>query len=66
MTYRRNKVAYAVHMVLAGTGLVSLLPGVAMAEDAVAEEIEEIIVTAQLRSQSLQRSEEHTSELQSR
>ncbi len=54
MTYRRNKVAYAVHMVLAGTGLVALLPGVAMAEDAVAEEIEEIIVTAQLRSQSLQ------------
>src|SRR6187549_1343194 len=54
MTYRRNKVAYAVHMVLAGTGLVSLLPGVAMAEDAVAEEIEEIVVTAQLRSQSLQ------------
>ena len=49
MTYRRNKVAYAVHMVLAGTGLVSLLPGVAMAEDAVAEEIEEIVVTAQLR-----------------
>ena len=54
MIYRRNKVAYAVHMVLAGTGLVSLLPGVAMAEDAVAEEIEEIVVTAQLRSQSLQ------------
>ena len=34
MTYRRNTLAYAVHAVLAGTGLVALLPGVAMAEDA--------------------------------
>ena len=54
MTYRRNTLADAVHAVLAGTGLVALLPGVAMAQDAVPEEIEEIIVTAQLRSQSLQ------------
>ena len=29
MTYRRNKLAYAVHAVLAGTGLVAVLPGVA-------------------------------------
>ena len=54
MTYRRNTLADAIHAVLAGTGLVALLPGVAMAQDAVPEEIEEIIVTAQLRSQSLQ------------
>jgi iron complex outermembrane receptor protein len=54
MTYRRNTLADAIHAVLAGTGLVALLPGVAMAQDAAPEEIEEIIVTAQLRSQSLQ------------
>jgi len=54
MTYRRNTLADAIHAVLAGTGLVALLPGVAMAQDAVPEEIEEIIVTAQLRSQSVQ------------
>ncbi len=54
MTYRRNKLAYAVHSVLAGTAFVAALPGVASAQESAPEELEEITVTAQLRSQSLQ------------
>ena len=49
MTYRRNTLAYAIHAVLAGTALAAMLPGIAAAEDAAAEEMEEITVTAQLR-----------------
>jgi len=56
MTYRRNTLAYAVHAVLAGTGLAAAVPSIAVAQEQEEEPqlIEEIIVTAQLRSQSLQ------------
>ena len=54
MTYRRNKLAYAVHMVLAGTALAAVVPGIGFAQEAAPEEMEEITVTAQLREQSLQ------------
>src|ERR1044072_7805669 len=54
MTYRRNKLAFAVHSVLAGTALAAMAPGFALAEEAAPEEMEEITVTAQLREQSLQ------------
>src|ERR1044072_2420204 len=54
MTYRRNKLAFAVHSVLAGTALAAMAPGFAFAEEAAPEEMEEITVTAQLREQSLQ------------
>jgi len=53
MTYRRSKLAYAIHTVLAGTALAAMAPGIAAAQDA-PEELEEITVTAQLREQSLQ------------
>jgi iron complex outermembrane receptor protein len=53
MTYRRSKLAYAIHTVLAGTALAAMVPGIAGAQDA-PEELEEITVTAQLREQSLQ------------
>ena len=52
--YRRNKLAYAVHMVLAGAGFAAAMPGIAMAQESCAEVIEEITVTAQLRTQSMQ------------
>ncbi len=54
MTYRRNTLAHAVQMVLTGTAFVAALPGIAVAQEAAAEVIEEIMVTAQLRTQSLQ------------
>jgi iron complex outermembrane receptor protein len=54
MIYRRNTLACAIHTVLAGTALAAMVPSIAVAQDAAPEEIEEIIVTAQLREQSLQ------------
>jgi iron complex outermembrane receptor protein len=54
MTYRRSKLAYAIHTVLAGTALAAMVPGIAAAQDAQPEEMLEITVTAQLREQSLQ------------
>jgi len=52
---RRNELAYAVAKVLAGTGIAALLPDVVVAQQADGPEvIEEITVTAQLRTQSLQ------------
>ncbi len=52
MSNRRNSLAYAVMTVLTGTGFVAT-PGVVAAQDA-STEIEEILVTAQRRTQSLQ------------
>jgi len=54
MIHRRDKLAYAVHAVLAGTGFAVAMPGVAYAQEAGAEELEEIMVTAQRRTQSQQ------------
>jgi iron complex outermembrane recepter protein len=54
MTYRRSKLAYAVHSVLAGTALAAMVPGIGFAQEAAPEELQEITVTAQLRKQSLQ------------
>ena len=52
---RRNELAYAIAKVLAGTGFAALLPDVVLAEQNDAPEaIEEITVSAQLRTQSLQ------------
>src|SRR5262245_57649845 len=52
---RRNKLAFAIAQVLAGTGLVAVSTGIAFAEDAETPEVlEEIMVSAQLRTQSLQ------------
>jgi iron complex outermembrane receptor protein len=52
---RRNQLAFAVAKVLAGTGLAALASGNALAEEAdAAEVLEEITVSAQLRTQSLQ------------
>ena len=54
MNLRRNKLAYAVHMVLAGAGLAVAMPGIATAQESEPQVIEEITVTAQLRTQSMQ------------
>ena len=55
MLNHRNKLAYAIARVLAGTGFAALAHGNSLAEAADAPEvIEEITVTAQLREQSLQ------------
>src|SRR5690349_5142550 len=54
MSIRSNKLAYAVASVLAGTGMTSVLPGSAVAQEAGIENIEEVVVTAQQRTQSLQ------------
>jgi len=51
MTYQRNKLAIAVHAVLTAAAFAALP---AAAQEAAPQEIEEIIVTAQLRSQSVQ------------
>ena len=40
MNQRRNKLAYAVHMVLAGTGLAAVVPGIALAQESAPEVIE--------------------------
>src|SRR5215510_4067758 len=53
--YRRNKLAFAVAQVLAGTGFAALAAANAFAEETdSAEVLEEITVSAQLRTQSLQ------------
>ena len=54
MSNRRNRLAYAVATVLAGTGFAAAAPGIAVAQNADAERVEEILVTAQRRTQSLQ------------
>src|SRR5687768_16770054 len=52
---RRNKLAFAVAKVLAGTGFAALATGNVLADEAEAAEVlEEITVSAQLREQSLQ------------
>jgi iron complex outermembrane receptor protein len=53
MINHNNKLAYAVAAVLAGAGFAAT-PGSAMAQDAAGDGIEEILVTAQRRTQSLQ------------
>jgi len=50
MSNRRNRLAYAVATVLAGTGFATA----AVAQEMTADGIEEIVVTAQQRTQSLQ------------
>lgn len=50
MSNRRNRLAYAVATVLAGTGFAAT----AVAQEVTADGIEEIVVTAQQRTQSLQ------------
>lgn len=54
MSNRRNGLAYAVATVLTGTGFAVAAPGVALAQEAAGDSIEEILVTAQRRTQSLQ------------
>ena len=54
MSNRRNKLAYAVAAVLTGTGFAAAVPAVAVAQEATPERIEEILVTAQRRTQSVQ------------
>ncbi|MBL8272022.1 TonB-dependent receptor [Steroidobacter sp.] len=54
MSNSKNRLAYAVATVLTGTGLVASAPGVALAQEAASDSIEEILVTAQRRTQSLQ------------
>jgi iron complex outermembrane receptor protein len=54
MSNSKNRLAYAVATVLTGTGLMVTAPGVASAQNAGGDSIEEILVTAQRRTQSLQ------------
>ena len=54
MIHRKNKLACAVHMALASAALAATLPGSAFAQENVPEVLEEVTVTAQLRSQSVQ------------
>jgi iron complex outermembrane receptor protein len=54
MNIRRNKLAFAIAQVLAGAGFAALATNNVAAQEAAAEEIDEIIVSAQLRTQSLQ------------
>ncbi|HEY6643928.1 TonB-dependent receptor [Povalibacter sp.] len=54
MSIRRNRVAYAVVTALTGAGFAAATPGIAVAQEATAERIEEVLVTAQRRTQSLQ------------
>jgi len=51
---RKNTLAFAIAKVLAGTSFMAMAPGLVLADEESAEVIEEITVTAQLRSQSLQ------------
>src|ERR1044072_8339893 len=53
MSFRPNKLAYAVASVLTVTGYSPVVPEVALAQEA-AGGLEEIVVTAQRRTQSLQ------------
>jgi iron complex outermembrane receptor protein len=54
MSNSKKRLAYAVATVLTGTGFAFATPGVALAQDAADSGIEEILVTAQRRTQSLQ------------
>jgi iron complex outermembrane receptor protein len=54
MSNPKNKLAYAVATVLTGMGCATAAPGVALAQEAATTSLEEIVVTAQLRTQSLQ------------
>lgn len=54
MSNRKNGLAYAVATVLTGTGFAATVPGVAQAQETAGDGIEEILVTAQRRTQSLQ------------
>lgn len=54
MSNRRNRLAYAVVTVLTGAGFAVAAPEVALAQQADDDGIEEIMVTAQRRTQSLQ------------
>lgn len=54
MSNRRNRLAYAVATVLTGTGFAAAAPGVVLAQGTADHNIEEILVTAQRRTQSLQ------------
>ena len=55
MNIRKNKLAFAIAQVLAGTGFATLATGYAVAQEADEPEVlEEITVSAQLRTQSLQ------------
>lgn len=54
MSNSKNRLAYAVATVLTGTGFAAVAPGVALAQEAGGDSIEEILVTAQRRTQSLQ------------
>jgi iron complex outermembrane receptor protein len=54
MSNRRNRLAYAVATVLTGTGFAAVTPGVVLAQEATSDNIEEVLVTAQRRTQSLQ------------
>jgi len=54
MSDSKNRLACAVASVLTGTGLIATLPGSALAQTAGGDSIEEILVTAQRRTQSLQ------------
>src|SRR6187399_1422378 len=51
---RKNKLAFAVAQVLAAAAYAAFAANTAAAQEAAPEELEEIVVTAQLRSQSLQ------------
>lgn len=54
MSNSKNRLAYAVATMLMGTGFAVAGPGVAFAQEAAGDGIEEILVTAQRRTQSLQ------------
>lgn len=53
MRFRTNKLAYAIASILTGTGFAAIAPQIALAQEA-AGGLEEIVVTAQRRTQSLQ------------
>lgn len=54
MSKRRNRLAHARAAVLTGAGFAITMPGMLMAQDTAAAGIEEVLVTAQRRTQSLQ------------
>ena len=54
MSNRCNRLACVVTTMLTGVGFAAAVPGLAMAQDAAADGIEEVLVTAQRRTQSLQ------------
>ncbi|MFC4314316.1 TonB-dependent receptor [Steroidobacter flavus] len=54
MSNSKKRLAYAVATVLTGTGFAAATPGVALAQNTADSGIEEVLVTAQRRTQSLQ------------